>query len=86
MRHLKDSRTTSFTLDNADEELQAMVLLMAFPDEGQCSVLKAPFEQSPDDLKVSKIEQAYANHQAFRTAHQEGDTSQINPLSGLAIT
>jgi hypothetical protein len=85
MRLLKDSRTARFTLDNADEELQAVVLLMALPDEGQFAVLKAPFEQSPDDLRVSSIEQAYANHQAFRTAHQEGDTSQINPLSGLAM-
>ncbi|KAJ7106132.1 hypothetical protein C8R43DRAFT_906289, partial [Mycena crocata] len=85
IRLLKDSRTKSFTLDNADEELQAVVLLMALPDDGQYAVLKAPFEQSPDDLKVSVIEQAYANHQAFRTAHQEGDTSQISPLSGLAM-
>ena len=34
---------------------------------------------------MTVIEQAYANHQAFRTAHQEGDTSQISPLSGLAM-
>jgi hypothetical protein len=58
MRLLKDSRTARFTLDNADEELQAVVLLMALPDEGQFAVLKAPFEQCPDNLKVSSIEQA----------------------------
>jgi len=85
MRLLKDSRSADFDLTKADEELQSVVLLMALPDEGQFSVLKAPFEQSSGDLKVSDIEQAYANHQAFRTAHQEGDTSQISPLSGLAL-
>ncbi|KAJ7621102.1 hypothetical protein FB45DRAFT_928338 [Roridomyces roridus] len=84
MRLLKESRSKTFTLDNADEELQAVVLLMALPDE-QFSVLKAPFEQSSADLKVAEIETAYANHQAFRTAHQEGDTNQHNPLSGLAM-
>jgi hypothetical protein len=42
---------------------------VAIPYEGQFAVLKAPFEQSPDNLKVATIEQAYANHQAFRTAH-----------------
>jgi hypothetical protein len=85
MRLLKESRPKTFTLNNADEELQAVVLLMALPDDPNYSVLKAPFEQSPDDLKVKDIEQAYANHQAFRTAHQEGDTSQVSPLSGLAM-
>jgi hypothetical protein len=85
MRLLQESRTKAFTLAKADDELQAVVLLMALPDEGQFSVLKAPFEQSPDDLKVKAIEEAYANHQAFRTHHQEGDTSQISPISGLAL-
>ncbi|KAJ7695215.1 hypothetical protein B0H17DRAFT_1056801 [Mycena rosella] len=85
MRLLKGSRTAGFTLDKADEELQAVVLLMALPDNGQYAILKAPFEQSSDDLKVSTIEQVYANHQAFRTAHQEGDTSQISLLSGAAM-
>jgi hypothetical protein len=31
------------------------------------------------------IMQAYTTCQAFRTHHQEGDTSQISPLSGLAM-
>ncbi|KAJ7429038.1 hypothetical protein FB451DRAFT_1425688 [Mycena latifolia] len=86
MRLLKGSRPAEFTLENTDEELQAVVLLMALPDDGQFAVLKAPpFEQSPTSLKVSVIEQAYANHQAFRTAHQEGDQGQSNPLSGIAM-
>ncbi|KAF7363237.1 hypothetical protein MVEN_00676600 [Mycena venus] len=84
MRFLTESRPDGFDLAKADEELQAVVLLMALPDEDY-SVLKAPFEQSKTDLSVTSIEEAYANHQAFRTAHQEGDTSQINPLSGLAM-
>ncbi|KAJ7460462.1 hypothetical protein B0H11DRAFT_1616339, partial [Mycena galericulata] len=66
MRLLKDSRATGFTLDKADEELQVVILLMALPDEGLYSVLKAPFEKSSADLKVSNIKVAYANHQAFR--------------------
>ncbi|KAF7376007.1 Integrase catalytic domain-containing protein [Mycena sanguinolenta] len=85
MRLFKNSRATEFTLEKADEELQAVVLLMALPDEEHYSVLKAPFEQSSSDLKVSDIEVAYANHQAFRTAQKEGDTSQISPISGLAM-
>ncbi|KAJ7121226.1 hypothetical protein C8R46DRAFT_1364705 [Mycena filopes] len=85
MRLLKDSRPAAFTLDNADEELQSVVLLMALPDEGLLSILRAPFEQSSKDLKVKDIEEAFANHQAFRTAHQEGDSSQVSPLSGLAM-
>ena len=85
MRLLKDSRSKGFTLEKADEELQAVVLLMALPDDERFSALKSPFEQSSDDLKVSSIEEAYTNYQSFRTAHQEGDTSQINPLSGQAM-
>ncbi|KAJ7747400.1 hypothetical protein DFH07DRAFT_831006, partial [Mycena maculata] len=44
MRLLTESRPTTFSLDDADEELQSVVLLMALPDEGLYSVLKAPFE------------------------------------------
>jgi hypothetical protein len=85
MRLLKESRPNGFDLTKADEELQAVVLLMALPDEADYAVLKALFEQSKTDLSVTSIGEAYANHQAFRTAHREGDTSQINPLSGLAM-
>jgi hypothetical protein len=85
MRRLKDSRSEGFDLKKADEELQAVVLLMALPDDERFSALKSPFEQSTGDLHVCSIEEAYANHQSFRTAHQEGDTSQISPLSGQAM-
>jgi len=85
MRLLKESRSNNFTLDQADEELQAVVLLMALPDDGLYSVLRAPFEQSADLLKVSKVEEAFANHVAFRTGRQEADSGQ-NPVSGLAMT
>src|ERR1700761_204137 len=85
MRLLKDSRSNNFTLDQADEELQAVVLLMALPDDGLYSVLRAPFEQSADLLKVSKVEEAFANHVAFRTGRQEADSGQ-NPVSGLTMT
>ncbi|KAF7361198.1 Integrase catalytic domain-containing protein [Mycena sanguinolenta] len=89
MRLLKDSRATEFTLEKADEELQAVVLLMALPDEGHYSVLKAPFEQSSSDLKVSDIEVAYANHQAFRTAQKgrrhQPDQSDLWPCYGRYI-
>ncbi|KAJ7647438.1 hypothetical protein FB45DRAFT_199201 [Roridomyces roridus] len=85
MRILKDSRAKDFDLAKADEELHSVVLLMALPDDPKFTVLKGPFEQSSTDLKVAEIEAAYTNHQAFRTAHQEGDTNQLNPLSGLAM-
>jgi hypothetical protein len=49
------------------------------------SALKLLFEQSSGDLNVEDIMQAYTTCQAFRTHHQEGDTSQISPLSGLAM-
>jgi len=85
MTLLKNSRPDGFDIKKADEELHSVVLLMALPDEGLFGVLKAPFEQS-SELKVSDIERAFANHQAFRSQHQGGDTSlEQNPLSGLAM-
>ncbi|KAJ7740406.1 hypothetical protein B0H14DRAFT_3609237 [Mycena olivaceomarginata] len=85
MRRLKDSRSKEFTLDKADEELQAVVLLMALPDDSRFSALKSPFEQSSSDLNAEAIMDAHSTHQGYRTHRQEGDTSQISPLSGLAM-
>ncbi|CAK5274254.1 unnamed protein product [Mycena citricolor] len=86
VRFLKSSRPDSFTLDKADEELHAVVLLMALPDsEPAYATLKAPFEQSHDALKVAAIEQAFTSWSAFRAAGNAGDSGQSNPLSGAAM-
>jgi transposase InsO family protein len=85
MRSLKDSRSTGFDIDMADAELQAVVLLMALPDQAGFDALKAPFEQSHGTLDPDDIERAYAHYQSFKSSGQEGDSSGINPLSGAAM-
>jgi hypothetical protein len=85
MNSLKDSRPKGFSIDQANAELQAVVLLIALPDESGYNSLKAPFEMSTGTLSSSEVKTAYANYQVFKTAGQEGDSTERNPLSGAAI-
>jgi hypothetical protein len=68
MNSLKHSRPKGFNIDQADAELQAVVLLIALPDESGYNSLKAPFEMSTSTLSPSEVETAYANFQVFKTA------------------
>ncbi|KAH8833471.1 hypothetical protein DL96DRAFT_1577017 [Flagelloscypha sp. PMI_526] len=86
MRRLKESRSPTFSLEDADNELHAVVLLMALPVElkgDSYSTLTAPFEQTDGTLDPSKVEAAFTNYQSFRMS-SDADSSPALAMSTTA--